>query len=224
MLVTSKGRVEGSIGGGEVEQIVIEHGLKAIHNSQPAQLTYQYLGKDGSGSLTVVGEVEVFLEPILPKHTIVVVGAGHVGQQVVTLSKWLGYQVILSDDRIELCTPASCPGADQYVPCPLETLPEHIEIRETTCFVLATRNADVDIKGLPSLLGTQAAYIGVIGSDLRKNALLAGLKAAGVTEEQMAKIHSPIGLKLDAETPQEIALSILSEILLISAESKQAEG
>ncbi len=220
MLVTKEGRIDGTIGGGEAEQLVIEKSLAALINHHATIFSYQYQGIAENGTVKTVGEIEVFIDLVLPKLTIVVVGGGHVGRQVVFLAKWLGYHVVLSDDRLEMCTPSACPGADEYIHSPLLNLNIRLEINENTYFVLTTRNADVDIEGLPPILHSKAGYIGVIGSEKRKISLLEGLLKAGVSTEQLSKIHSPIGLQLDAETPEEIALSILAEILIVGAQTK----
>lgn len=213
MLVTMEGRVEGTIGGGEAEKIVVEYALSAIRSKKPQRVLYKYTGNEGEGIDNTVGEIDVFIDPILPKLTIVVVGGGHVGKQVVFLAKWLGYHVILTDDRPDFCNASTCPGADDYICCPLADIEQKIIITRDTYFVLTTRNADVDIEGLPSILRSETLYIGVIGSEKRKISLFEGLFNKGIENSVLSKIHSPIGLRIYSETPEEIAISILAEIL-----------
>jgi xanthine dehydrogenase accessory factor len=160
------------------------------------------------------GTVEVFVEPILPPPMIVVIGAGHVGKAVVHLAKWLGFRVAVSDDRPEFCTPEAVPGADAYYPVEMGKLPEHLKINKRTYLVITSRGANVDVVGLPGLLESNPAYIGVIGSKRRWLTTVKGLKQQGVSEEKIARVHSPMGLELNAETPEEIAVSIMAEILM----------
>ena len=113
------------------------------------------------------GQLEVFVEPLIPPSKLVVIGAGHVGKAVAHLAHWLGFQVIVSDDRPEFSNPEAVPWADEYYPVPMAELRNQLEITPWTYLVLTTRGANVDVEGLPFLLDTPAAYIGVIGSRRR---------------------------------------------------------
>jgi len=161
------------------------------------------------------GTVEVFVEPILPPTMIVVIGAGHVGKAVVHLAKWLGFRVAVSDDRPEFCNPEAVPGADAYYPLEMGKLPEQLKITKRTYIIITSRGASVDVQGLPGLLEAEPAYIGVIGSKRRWLTTVKGLKQKGVPEERITRVHSPMGLELNAETPEEIAVSIMAEILML---------
>jgi xanthine dehydrogenase accessory factor len=161
---------------------------------------------------------------------VVVIGAGHVGKAVVHLAKWLGFRVAVSDDRPEFCTPEATPGGDAYYPVSMGELPQHLKLNKRTYVVITSRGANVDVQGLPGLLESDTAYIGVIGSRRRWLTTVKGLKQKGVTDEKIARVHSPMGLELNAETPEEIAVSIMAEILMLkdkgtgkSMKSKQAE-
>jgi xanthine dehydrogenase accessory factor len=136
-----------------------------------------------------------------------------VGKAVAHLAKWLEFLVVVSDDRQEFCNPESVPDADLFFPIPLEELSKQFEISPWTYLVLTTRGLDVDVAGLPSLLESKASYIGVIGSKRRWIMTKKKLKEAGITEEQLEKVHSPIGLNIHAETPEEIAVSIMAQII-----------
>jgi xanthine dehydrogenase accessory factor len=161
------------------------------------------------------GQVEVFVEPILPPAMIVVIGGGHVGKAVAYLAKWLGFRVAVSDDRPEFCTLEANPSADEFYNCPMAELPLRLNITPHTYLILTTRGSAVDVAGLPALLETPAAYIGVIGSRRRWSETCKKLNEAGITDEQLKRVHSPIGLGLGAETPEEIAVSIMAEILMV---------
>jgi xanthine dehydrogenase accessory factor len=161
------------------------------------------------------GQVEVFVEPILPPARIVVIGAGHVGKAVAHLAKWLGFRVAVSDDRAAFCNPVAVPDADEFYPVALAELPQKLNINRQTYLVLTTRGVTVDVPGLPALLETPAAYIGVIGSRRRWATTLKELKKRGLDKKKLASIHSPIGLELNAETPEEIAVSIMAEIIML---------
>ncbi len=215
MLVYPDGHIFGSVGGGELETRVVQEALKAIEDGKPRLLEYS-MSDPARGDVGVCGgQVEVFVEPILPPPTLVVIGGGHVGKAVVHLAKWLGFHVAVSDDRPEFCNPESVPGADAYYPVPLSDLPKKMKITAQTCLVLTTRGVSVDVPGLPALLDSDAAYIGVIGSRRRWETTLKALRKTGVSAKMLDQIHSPMGLEIQAETPEEIAVSIMAEILMI---------
>ena len=159
--------------------------------------------------------MEVFVEPVQARPTLVVVGGGHVGRAVVHLASWLGFRVVLSDDRPEHASADSVPGADVYLVGPLTELPQRLPITPDTYVMLTTRGVPVDVDGLPALLESPAGYIGVIGSRRRWEVCARELAARGIPAEQIARVHSPMGLELNAETPEEIAVSMLAEIIQI---------
>ncbi len=213
MLVYADGSYEGTVGGGEMESRVIQAAQKAMADGQPRLLQYD-LTDPGRGDPGVCGgQLEVFVEPVTPAPTIVVVGGGHVGRAVAHLAQWLDFQVVVSDDRPEFCTPEAVPGADQYLPGPLAGLPEVLHITPQTYLVLCTRNVEIDVAGLPALLETPAAYLGVIGSRRRWETTRQLLLQSGTSSGDLDRVNSPMGLELNAETPEEIAVSILAEII-----------
>jgi len=215
MLVYPDGKFIGTVGGGDLEHRVLDEAWMAMSDGQPRYLTYNMADPSRGDPGVCGGQVEVFVEPILPPPTLIVIGAGHVGKAVAHLAKWLGYQVVVSDDRAEFCTPEVVPDADAYHPITMDKLPERIKIDRRTILILTTRGSNVDAAGLAPLLDTDAAYIGVIGSRRRWAITVKALKEQGVTDEKIAQVHSPIGLELQAETPEEIAVSIMAEVLMI---------
>jgi xanthine dehydrogenase accessory factor len=215
MLVYPDGHIIGTVGGGEVENRVIKEALSALQDKKPRLLEYNMIDPERGDPGVCGGQLEIYVEPIIPKPILVVVGVGHVGKAVAHLAKWLGFVVGVCDDRPDFCNRASVPEADEFFPLPLEDLSKHLNITPLTYIVLTTRGMDVDVLGLPSLLNTQAGYIGVIGSKRRWAATTKKLIDAGVSAEKLEQIHSPIGLDIDAETPEEIAVSIMAEIIKV---------
>src|SRR6266498_3819745 len=231
MLVYPNGKFVGTVGGGELESRVIKAALESLNGGGAQNLSYTMADPSRGDPGVCGGTVEVFVEPILPPAMIVVIGAGHVGKAVVHLAKWLGFRVAVSDDRAEFCNPESTPGGDAYYPVEMGKLAEHLKINRQTYIVITSRGSGVDAAGLPGLLEADAAYIGVIGSRRRWLTTAKALKEKGVSDEKLARVHSPMGLELNAETPEEIAVSILAEILMIkdkgtgkSMKTKQAES
>ncbi len=221
MLVFADGGIEGTVGGGETEKRVRDEALAALADGRTRFLHYELIDIEKGDPGICGGTVSIFVEPYLRMPTVVVVGAGHVGRAVVHLAKWLGYRVVLSDDRAELCTPESNPGADQYLPVRMGELPEAMAVGPQTYFVLVTRGVEVDVAGLPALLATDAAYIGLIGSKKRWAHCREKLKEAGVSPDLIERIKSPVGMDIHAETPNEIALSIMAEITELRNDGRQ---
>lgn len=215
MLVYPDGKFIGTVGGGELENRVIKAARDSLANGKSQTLSYTMSDPSRGDPGVCGGTVEVFVEPILPPALIVVIGAGHVGKAVVHLAKWLGFRVAVSDDRAEFCHPEAIPNADAYYPVPMAELANQFIVTHQTYFVVTSRGSSVDAAGLPSLLESEAAYIGVIGSKRRWLTTVKALKEKGVSEERIARVHSPMGLELNAETPEEIAVSIMAEILML---------
>jgi xanthine dehydrogenase accessory factor len=198
-----------------MESRVIAEALESIKDGKPRLLEYDMIDPSRGDPGVCGGQLEVFVEPLQPKPTVVVIGSGHVGKAVAHLADWLGFHVAVNDDRPEFCTPEAVPDADEYFPIPMAELPESLEITPWTYLVLTTRGANIDVQGLPALLDTAAAYIGVIGSKRRWATTRKKLLEAGVTEEKIDRVRSPMGLELNAETPEEIAVSIMAEIIML---------
>lgn len=215
MLVFPDGSIIGTVGGGELENQVILEAKLCLLNDQPRLIEYK-MNDPSQGDVGICGgQVMVFIEPINPPPLIVVIGGGHVGKAVTHLAKWLGFRTAISDDRPDFCTPEANPDADFFIPTEMKDIPDNLIINERTYLILTTRGVSVDIEGLPSLVKTNAGYIGVIGSKKRWSETIKQLKAQGIINEEISRIHSPIGLEINAETPAEIAVSILAEIIML---------
>jgi xanthine dehydrogenase accessory factor len=192
----------------------VEEAMAALQDGRPRLLPYSLVDPQRGDPGLCGGEVEIYIEPYNPAPTVLVVGCGHVGRAVAYLAGWLGFRVAVSDDRIELATPETTPGADLYLPGPFDQIIEQFQITGNTYVVLVTRNVVLDREILPRLLDTPAPYIGVIGSRRRWQETKKLLLADGLTEAQIDRFHSPIGLDLNAETPEEIGMSIMAEIVM----------
>ena len=214
MLVYPDRSIIGTVGGGELENRVIQEAGNVIKDGISKILSFQMTDPARGDPGVCGGQVEIFMEPILPKPTLLVIGTGHVGKAVAHLADWLGFHVVANDDREEFCNPESVPEAKQFFPVSISELVHQFEITPFTYVVLTTRGSLVDAAGLPDLLKTPARYIGVIGSKRRWETTKKELLKKGVEEEIINRIYSPIGIELNAETPEEIAVSIMAEVLM----------
>lgn len=213
MLVGSDGSTDGTIGGGEMEARVVVAARECLADGVPRRMTYDLLDAAAGDPGVCGGTVEIYVEPHLPPATVYVVGCGHVGRAVVDLAHWLGFRVVAADDRAALVSADALPHADVRVSGTITEILAAAPVTANTDVVVVTRNVAVDLEILPHLAATPARSIGVMGSRRRWATTRAGLADRGVSEEQLARFRSPLGLEIAAETPEEIAVSILAEIV-----------
>ena len=172
------------------------------------------LGQEGSETYRD-GEREIFLESYFPPPKLIIVGAVHVAIPLVAFAKELGYKVILIDPRQTFATEERFPSVDALIRrWPDEALAE-IGIDVSTCIVVLTHDPKFDDPAIKYALQYSPAYIGVLGSRKTHEKRLSRLKQEGLTDEQLAFLHAPIGLDIGGRTPAEIALSIMSEIVAV---------
>lgn len=215
MLVWPDGAFVGTVGGGRLESAAVQAALAALTNGQSQLVSYNLAELGGERSGQNEGVVTVFIEPLAIPPTVIVIGCGHVGRAVAELAKWLGMRVIVVDDRPGYATAEQLPDMDQYVEAPPDVWLDQVTITAQTCVVALTRSSALDEQFLPALLATETPYIGIIGSRRRWEWTREQLVQQEVSPVDLARVHSPVGLDLHAETPREIALSILSEIVMV---------
>lgn len=211
MLVFGDGSTRGTVGGGEMEARVRAEAVEALRERRPRTLDYSLLDPGAGDPGACGGEVSLYLEPFMPVSTVYVIGAGHVGQSVVELASWLGYRVVVWDDRADLLDGIT--DADVALSGSIDDALGTAPIDEFTRVVMVTRNVELDLEIMPSLLRSATPSIGLMGSKRRWETTKAKLIDAGVDSELLAKVHSPIGVEIAAETPAEIAVSILAEVI-----------
>ena len=213
MLIYADGRQLGTIGGGEMESRVRKAAADALATGRPTSLTFDLVDPAHGDPGVCGGSAMIYLEPFMPQPHLLVIGCGHVGAAVIELAHWLGFRVTAMDDRADVADPALLPDADVVLAGPLDESLRQVTIDAETHAVLVTRNVVVDAEVLPILLASPARSIGVMGSTRRWATTRGRLAGAGVTDEQLDRVISPIGLDISAETPAEIALSIMTEIV-----------
>ena len=215
MLIYENGNTSGTIGGGEMESRVLNEAKAILKENQPRTILYALVDPKRGDPGVCGGEVEIYMEPYLPPATVFIIGCGHVGKAVADLAHWLGYQTVVTDDREALATPEQIPNADVYLPGSITNALEKHPIHQNSFVVVVTRNVAVDREILPHLVKTPAPFIGVMGSRRRWETTRGLLLEDGVAEADLTRFHSPLGLELNAESPEEIAVSILSEIIML---------
>lgn len=216
MIVYEDGTIVGTIGGGAMESSVIKTALEVLSTGKARTESYTLNSLEAGDPGICGGTAKIFIEPLELPPTLLIIGGGHVGKATAELGKWMGFRVILSDDRPQFCSPDYVADLDGYIVAPPDEVTAHITVNHNTYVVAVTRGLPIDGKLFPPLLATSATYIGLIGSRRRWALTREMLKSDyGVTDADLERIHSPIGLELEAETPKEIAISIISEIIMI---------
>lgn len=211
MLVYRDGRSSGTIGGGEMEHRVVAEALEALGDGRPRMLEYALVDPASGDPGVCGGTVEIYVEPHMPQPTLYIVGAGHVGRAVAHLAGWLGYRVVVWDDRDEVA--GDIDGVAASYSGSIDEALTAEPITADTSIVVVTRNVALDAELLPPLLATPARYIGVMGSNRRWSTTRAKLTDAGLAESELERVRSPIGIEIAAETPEEIAVSIMAEVV-----------
>lgn len=210
MLIYPDGRTSGSVGGGEMEARVLVEAANALETGTAKLLDYALVDPSRGDPGVCGGDVQIYLEPHMPAATVHVIGLGHVGRAVTELAAWLGYRVVGWDDRDESGSVADgAPDAGSSIAALLEANP----VDAHTFVVVVTRNVELDVEIMPPLLATPARFIGIMGSERRWSTTREKLAAAGIAAADLDRVVSPIGVDIEAENPEEIAVSILAQII-----------
>lgn len=207
------GRTEGSLISSELEAQVIEDAIAALASGQSETFLYPKAAVR-TRRAEEMAQFEIFIEVPVNPH-LVVVGGGHVGLYVARLGKMVGYTVTVIDDRPEFANVERFPEVDNVIAEDFVDAIRSLTIDEDTAFVIVTRGHKQDEIALTEVINSSASYVGMIGSRRRVNAVLGDIHALGVPLEKLARVRTPIGLDIGAETPQEIAVSIVGEIILM---------
>jgi len=200
MLIRDDGSRLGTVGGGEMESRVVDVAVEAMADGQPRLLTYRLVDPSTGDPGVCGGEMDVYVEPYMNTASLLIIGAGHVGRAVCELAQWTGWDVHLWDDRPEQLEELSEVLAD-------------IPLDARSAIVMVTRNVPLDVELIPAVVKQPAAYIGLMGSARRWSTTKKLLIDAGCSEDEISRISTPIGLEIGAETPEQIAISIMAEVV-----------
>jgi len=187
----------------------------------PEALVADICGNRFSGTFPTVhtlGLEQFIIQPMPPSDTLFIFGAGHVGFQLAQLARFTGFSTVVIDDREEFANDTRFPSARQVRVIPgFVNVFDGLEIDSHTYIVILTRGHLHDQTVLEQALKTAPAYIGMIGSRTKRNKIYDTLMKKGVSEEQLTRVHSPVGLSIGAQTPAEISISIMAEIIGVRA-------
>ena len=215
MLLRADGSSIGSIGGGALEAAALQDAREALDRGESRLEAYSVRGQDDGALGICGGDARVFIEVIHTRRTLLIAGAGHVAQPIAELGHMLGFRVVVVDDRAELASSTRFPDADELVVTSFQHLLDKVSVTSRTYVVIVTRGHEHDGVVLQQALSTPAAYIGMIGSRTKVKQVFETLLAGGTSEEALARVFAPVGLRIGGQTPAEIALSIMAEIALV---------
>jgi xanthine dehydrogenase accessory factor len=214
MIVYADGRTLGSVGGGAVESSVIEEAVELAGGGEALLLSFD-LDSDADLGMACGGRMDVFLEPIAAGPEVLVIGGGHVGQAVAAAAKRAGFRVTVVDDRSDMVTEERFPEAERRLVGGVELLGSGLKVDGSTHVVVVTRGHRFDREWVEALWKLEPAYLGMIGSEKKVALTFEALSEAGVPSDAVTSMHAPIGLDIGAETPGEIAVSVVAEIIAV---------
>jgi xanthine dehydrogenase accessory factor len=216
MLVFGDGRIVGTIGGGCYENDAFWKAREAITSRKP-QLVHYELDDDFAQETGLIcgGQMSVYIEPVEPSPELYVIGAGHVGFHLANMAHEVGFKVHVVDDREKFANRERFPNADEVVTEDIPTWITRTAIPGHAYVVVVTRGHTNDLDALRALAPRELRYLGLIGSKAKVARIQDQLLSEGMAPELLTHVHAPIGLDIGAVSPQEIAVSILSELIAV---------
>lgn len=217
MIVLEDGSIFGSIGGGRNERNAQLECIKCLKTLKPTTVTYKFNQEPGNSICG--GQIKVFIEPFAGKKNFVICGAGHIALPLSALAKMLNYKVTIIDNRPEFANQKRFPHVDEVFCGEHAEMLKKIQLNKFSYIIIVTQGYESDFRCLEAGLKSKAAYVGFISSKVKRVKFIRKLRENKVPEQQIKRIHAPMGLRLGGQTPEEIAVSIMAEIIAISNDS-----
>jgi xanthine dehydrogenase accessory factor len=220
MLVRDDGTIAGTIGGGCVEAEVWAAAKDVIDAEQPRKMIFNLNHQaDYDTGLICGGTLEVFVEPILPQPTLYIFGAGHVSAAVSRVAHQAGFAIAVTDDRESFANSERFPMASE-IHTSFEESFRKIHPNSSSYLLIVTRGHKDDMRVLAWAVTTQARYIGMIGSKRKVLSVYKALEKEGFAPEKFENVRAPVGLDIGALSPDEIAVSIVAELIAVRRKAK----
>lgn len=209
VLIKPSGEKVGSLlGGVELEKKILREGEAQLKEKKPKVLVFRHEDR----------KMEVLLEPVFSEPTVYMFGGGHISEQLAPLAKKVHFKVVVVDDREMFANRERFPEADEVIVSEFEKCFDQLNIDDSSYIIIVTRGHLYDGFVLEQALRTNARYIGMIGSKKKIKTLYEILVKKGVSKETLNRVHAPIGLDINSETPEEIAVSIVAQLIKTRAE------
>lgn len=211
ILVRGDGSTLGTLGGGCLEAEVMQVAQMAIRDGSPRTIPFELTERHGG--LVCGGKVLVYIEPIIPDPDLIILGAGHVSRALAKTAAFVGFRVTVMDDRPEYANKDNFPDAYDVIVNEFSDVFSHIPANRNLYIVIATRGHNHDLDALRAALRTEARYIGLLGSRRKRALLFRTLEAEGFPKTSTGRIITPVGLDIGSITPEEIAISIVAQLI-----------
>jgi xanthine dehydrogenase accessory factor len=214
LLVREDGSMLGTIGGGCVEAEVWNVARDVMQTERPRHMNFS-LGQDAAydNGLICGGQLSVFVEPVVPQPRLYVFGAGHISKSISKIATLAGFATVIVDNREAFANRERFPEADEIFAEEYEDVFPKLPIRDTSYLVIVTRGHRDDMRVMRWAVGTNAKYIAMIGSKRKVIGVVKELEKEGIPREAFERAFAPMGLDIGAITPEEIAVSIVAEMI-----------
>jgi xanthine dehydrogenase accessory factor len=216
LLVRDDGSMAGTVGGGCVEAEVWNAAREVLESGKAKHLSFN-LGQDAAydNGLICGGQLEVFVEPILPQPRAFIFGAGHISKSLAQAAALAGFATAVIDDRESFASRERFPEADEIHAGEYEEIVPRLAINESGYVIIVTRGHRDDMRVLRLVAGSPARYIAMIGSKRKVISVIKELEKEGVPRERLERIFAPMGLEIGAASPEEIAISVVAEMIAV---------
>jgi len=214
MLVREDGRQLGNVGGGTVEAEICSQAKAVMDTGVPRLLTFDLSGVDhDERALVCGGSMQIYLDPVLPDPSLFIFGAGHVGKAVAEAAALLGFKITVFDDRAKYATKERFPNAGVFLVEDWEATLSGLHLTSSSYIFIATQRPKSDRVCLKYAVQSDARYIGMLGSMTKTRILLDALQKEGIKQSRIDRVFVPAGFDINSETPEEIAASIMPELI-----------
>ena len=216
LLVREDGSMLGTVGGGCVEAEVWTAAREVIETGKPRHLNFS-LGQDAAydNGLICGGQLDVFVEAVVPQPRAYIFGGGHISRSLSQVANLAGFATVIIDNREAFASRERFPEADEIYAEEYEDVYPKLQINSSSYIVIVTRGHRDDMRVLRWAVTVPARYIAMVGSKRKVYAILKEFEKEGIAREQLERIYSPMGLEIGAVTPEEIAVSVLAEMIAV---------
>jgi xanthine dehydrogenase accessory factor len=223
MLVRDDGSIVGTIGGGGGELEVIQAAREVIDTETPRVVSFNLNKRPGvDAGMVCGGSLEIYVEPVVVAPRLYIFGAGHVGLSTYRVAHLSGFEVTILDERAEFANRERYPEAKDIVVGPFDEVMPTLTLSANAYILIFTPSHQSDMRVLRWAVTTPARYVGMMGSKRKVTGIFHELQKEGIAAERFERVHAPVGLDIGAQPPEEIAISVVAELIAARRRSSAA--